>query len=197
VPDTANRPEMPRSLPKRHRGLRALVYQTLLLAGFWLLFSGRYDAFHITAGMVSIVTVLALNRRLFTVRLFPADVHRDLAPLLLIRYVAWLTGQIVVAALQVARIVLSPRLPVDPSLVEFHADLPNASAQTVVANSITLTPGTVTVDLDQGVFLVHALTDRSRDGLLTGRIPARVATLFGGDETGEITGSNIFDSGDD
>lgn len=165
--------------------------------GFWLLFSGRYDTFHVLAGVLSVLIVLALNRRLLGVRLFPADVHRHLNPLRLIGYIVWLTGQIVVAALQVARIVLSPRLRVDPSMVEFHADLPNASAQTIVANSITLTPGTFTVDLDRGVFLVHALTDRSRDGLLQGDIPARVATLFGGDETGEITDSNIFDGEDD
>jgi multicomponent Na+:H+ antiporter subunit E len=188
---------MPSRFPERNRGFRPLAIQALLLMGFWLLFSGRYDAFHVIAGVLSVLIVLGLNRRLFTVRLFPADVHRDLAPIRMARYVGWLIGQIVMAALQVARIVLSRRLHVDPSLVEFHADLPNASAQTVVANSITLTPGTVTVDLDQGVFLVHALTDRSRDGLLQGGIPARVAALFGGEETGEITDSNIFDSEDD
>lgn len=165
--------------------------------GFWVLFSGRYDAFHVTAGVVSVIIVMALNRRLFATRLFPADVYRDLAPLRLIGYVVWLTGQIVVAAVQVARIVLAPRMEVDPSLVEFHADLPNASAQTIVANSITLTPGTVTVELDHGVFLVHALTDSARDGLLTGTIPRRVAGLFEGEETGEIDDSSILDGEDD
>lgn len=197
VPENPNRTETPRPFPPRDRSGRDVVLQALLLIGFWVLFSGRYDAFHIAAGVVSVVIVLGLNRRLFATRLFPADVHRRLSPLRLIRYIAWLIGQIVLAAIQVARIVLSPRLRVDPSLVEFHADLPNASAQTLVANSITLTPGTVTVDLDHGVFLVHALTDRARDGLLAGTIPSRVAGLFDGEETGEITGSTILDGEDD
>lgn len=197
VPETTNSTQTTARLPERQRSLRSLAIQGTALMGFWLLFSGRYDAFHVVAGVLSVIVVLGLNRRLTGTRLFPADVHRDLGAVRLIRYVLWLVLQIVTAAIQVARLVLSRRPALDPSLVEFHAEMPNASAQTVVANSITLTPGTVTVEMDRGVFLVHALTDRARSSLLTGSIPTRVARLFEGDETGEITGSTILDGEDD
>lgn len=166
------------------------MVQAGALLAVWLLFSGHYDLFHVLAGVASVIVVMLLNRRLSRVRLFPGDVHRDLQVFRVVSYSVWLIRQIVVAALQVARIVLSPSLRVSPSMVEFHADLPNASSQTIVANSITLTPGTVSVDIDHGVFLVHALIEQARTGLLEGTIPARVAQMYGGEETGEITESS-------
>ena len=188
MPQSWNIPERGVEMPERFHGWRSLLAQGAVLLGLWLLFSGHYDVFHITVGVLSVGFVLALNRSLFRVRLYPGDVHRRMRLARLAAYAVWLIKEIVIAALQVARIVLSPRMPVDPSLVEFHAELPNAGAQTILANSITLTPGTVTIDIDHGVFLVHALTDPSSVSLVEGVMPARVAHLYVGDETGEVTG---------
>lgn len=191
MPQSWNIPERRVEMPERYESLRSVVIRAAGLLGLWLLFSGHYDLFHVSAGVLSVAFVMLLNRTLFRVRLYPGDVHRDFRILRAFGYLAWLVREIVVAALQVARIVLSPRMPVDPALLEFHADLPNAGAQTILANSITLTPGTVTVDVEHGVFLVHALTDASAAGLVDGVMPARVARLYGGDETGAVSGVDL------
>lgn len=163
-----------------------LVHAAILMA-VWLLFSGRYDAFHVGAGVFSVGLVLLLNRRLFQLRLFPGDVHRRLLTRRVLLYAPWLFKEIAIAAVGVARVVLSRRIAIRPSLLAFHSDLPNPTAQAILANSITLTPGTITVEVDHGVFLVHALTDRSSAGLVDGSMPARVARLFVGDESGAVS----------
>ncbi len=191
MPQSWNIPERGVEMPERHHGWRSRIILGVLLLGLWLLFSGHYDVFHISAGVLSVVFVLTLNRGLFEARLYSGDVHRPIRLLAMAGYVPWLLKEVVIAALQVARIVLTPRMPVDPSLVEFHAELPNAAAQTVLANSITLTPGTVTIDIAHGVFLVHAITDSSSTSLVEGVVPEHVARLFAGDETGAVTGVSI------
>jgi len=197
MPQSWNIPERRAEMPERHESRRSLAIRAGVLLGIWLLFSGHYDVFHVSAGVLSVVFVLVLNRALFRIRLYPGDVHREFRVVRAIGYGIWLVKEIVAAAVQVARIVLSPRMPVDPSLLEFHADLPNAGAQTILANSITLTPGTVTVDVDRGVFLVHALTDASATSLVEGVMPARVARLYAGDETGEVSGVAMHRSVED
>ena len=187
MPQSWNLPERRVEMPKRSHGWRSQIILGLVLLGLWLLFSGHYDVFHISAGILSVAFVLTLNRDLFKARLYSGDVYRPIRLLALAAYVPWLLKEIVIAALQVARIVLSPRMPVNPSVVEFHAELPNAAAQTVLANSITLTPGTVTIDIAHGVFSVHAITDQSSVSLVEGVMPERVAGLFAGDESGEVT----------
>jgi multicomponent Na+:H+ antiporter subunit E len=187
MPQNWNVSEPGARLPDRHRSRRAIAVQVVSLLGLWLLFSGHYDVFHISAGVFSVTVILVLNRNLARVRLYPGDVHRELRFGRVFRYAGWLIKEIVRSALQLARIVLTPRMPVDPALLEFHAELPNAGSQVILGNSITLTPGTVTIDIDHGVFLVHAITDAAASSLVEGIMPARVAGLYVGDETGEVT----------
>ena len=191
MPQTWNIPEPGAEPPGRHRSLRSWIIQGGALMGLWLLFSGHYDVFHITMGVVSVGLILLLNRRLFSVRLFPGDVLRRLRIGRMFIYAVWLVKEVILAALQVARIVLSPRRPVDPSLLGFYADLPNAGSQTILANSITLTPGTITIDITHGRFLVHAIADASSRSLVNGVMPGRVAALYDGDEHGEVTDITI------
>ena len=194
MPESWNTREPGVRLPERVRSLRSVVIQAVILMGLWLLFSGHYDAFHISLGVFSVFLILILNRTIHRVRLYPGDVHRDLHLFRVFTYAFWLLKEIVMAALQVARIVLSPKMPVDPSMLEFYAELPNAGSQTILANSITLTPGTITVDITEGTFLVHALTDASSTSLVEGVMPARVARLYAGEESGEVSNVNISKS---
>jgi multicomponent Na+:H+ antiporter subunit E len=191
MPQSWNTSEESVRPPERHRSVRSAVIQGTVLLGLWLLFSGHYDVFHISAGVLSVGLIMLLNRELFRVRLFPGDIHRELKITAAFRYVPWLLKEIIIAAIGVARIVLTPRMPLDPSLLEFHAELPNAGSQTILANSITLTPGTITIDISHGVFLVHAINDSSSDGLVQGVMPARVAHLYRVEESGEVTDVTI------
>ncbi len=80
-------------------------------------------------------------------------------------YLPWLAWEIVKANFQVAYLILHPRLPVDPGLIRFRKRLPGPLAQLVLANSITLTPGTVTVDVEGDDYLVHVLSREAAEGL--------------------------------
>lgn len=187
MPDTTSDTITTTGYPHRNRSWISSTVHAVILMGVWLLLSGHYDTFHISLGVFSVGLVMVLNRGLHRVRLYPGDIHRNLNFIRLFVYVFWLLKEIILAAIQVARYVLDPRMPVDPSFLMFHADLPNAGSQVVLANSITLTPGTLTVDITEGVFLVHSLSDASSTSLIEGTMPRKVAELFEGDESGEVT----------
>ena len=93
-------------------------------------------------------------------------------------YIPWLIWQIVVASLQVAAAVLNPKMPIDPALLVFKTKLPGTSAKVILGNSITLTPGTITIRIKGDEFLVHALMDASFTGIVDGSLPGEVAKLY-------------------
>jgi multicomponent Na+:H+ antiporter subunit E len=139
---------------------------------FWLALSGHWDLLHLALGTASAALVVALNRH-----------EQALTGLLrrlpwIVAYGGWLLVEIVLSNLQVARIVLAPRLPVDPLVVRVPAPTDDLAA-TVYANSITLTPGTVTLDVDEGEMIVHALSPAMAASVISGAMARRVARVFG------------------
>ena len=82
----------------------------------------------------------------------------------LVLYVLWLIGEIFRANVRVARIILSPRLPISPIVVPFQAHQKTDLCKVIYANSITLTPGTITTGVDGDIFRIHALTWKDVDG---------------------------------
>jgi multicomponent Na+:H+ antiporter subunit E len=97
----------------------------------------------------------------------------------LIVYAAWLLVEIVRANLHVARVVLDPRLPVDPVVVRVAMPVTDDLVVTTYANSITLTPGTVTLDVEEGELIVHALTPAMAAAVVSGDMARRIARVFG------------------
>jgi multicomponent Na+:H+ antiporter subunit E len=145
----------------------------------WLVFSGRFDGFHLILGVVSCTIIALLSADL----LFPFPVNRDL-PFLWLRivgYLPWLFYQILRANLHVMYLVFHPRMIelIDPHIIEFNSELTSDVARTTFANSITLTPGTITVNVTAlGKFSVHCIDTES--GLpLPGEMEARIANVFG------------------
>jgi multicomponent Na+:H+ antiporter subunit E len=142
---------------------------------FWLALSGHWDALHVGLGAAAAALVTALNRReqalTGMVRRLPW----------LTAYAGWLLLEIVRSNLHVARIVLDPRLPVDPVVVRVPAPPGGDLVVTTYANSITLTPGTVTLDVEDGEMVVHALTPASATAVTSGGMARRVARVFGAD----------------
>jgi multicomponent Na+:H+ antiporter subunit E len=164
----------------RRRFIRNTIVLGALLFGLWLLMSGHYDAFHTSMGVLCSILVVLLNARLSR-HFYVRDNLGDCAPIRagrLLFYVPWLIYQIGVASLQVAAVVLSPRMPVRPSLVRFRTRLPTAAARVILANSITLTPGTITLLLEGDEYLVHSLIDASHSGIVDGTLPGEVAKLY-------------------
>jgi multicomponent Na+:H+ antiporter subunit E len=146
----------------------------------WLLLSGIYDLLHISFGIFSVILVMALNyplrKRLFSLEENSEALKLSLPRLIL--YILWLLWQIVIASMQVAFVVLHPRLPIDPALLRFKTRLGNTSAKVILGNSITLTPGTITMDITDNEFLVHGLMDISSTGIIDGTLPDQVAKLY-------------------
>ena len=164
--------------------LRQVLPLALALFVLWLILSGKFDAFHVSMGAASALCVALGTRRLL---LLPPDIgppgtqFAKVLPLrFLLGYAPWLVWQIVVSSLHVAYVVLHPRMPIQPRLLRFDTAFPHVLAQLTLATSITLTPGTVTLDVDNDEFLVHALTDTSAQGLEPhgGVMHRRVAALF-------------------
>ena len=92
-------------------------------------------------------------------------------------YWCWLLVEIVKANFDVARRVLDPRLPIDPRLFETKMSQTSDLGRVIYANSITLTPGTISLDIGNDTILVHALTRQGQDGVETGEMDAKVAAL--------------------
>jgi multicomponent Na+:H+ antiporter subunit E len=95
-----------------------------------------------------------------------------------IRYVPWLLKQIFLANLHVASLVLNPRMPIDPRIVTFKTKLETDISNVTLGNSITLTTGTIKMDIRDGVFYVHALSQKVADELNAGEMEDRVAHIF-------------------
>ncbi len=146
---------------------------------FWLLLSGYFTPFLLAAGFGSALAVVWFARRLDRADRGGQPVRLSWTALL--AYLPWLVLEIVRSALTVSRIVLHPRLPISPTLVRFRPGQTSDVGLVVHANSITLTPGTITVEADRDEFLVHALTREAAEGMRSGGdMDRRVKALEGG-----------------
>ena len=124
------------------------------LAAFWFALSGQTSPFFIGLGVLSILLTLWLAGRLRIIGRDASPYHRILQ---LLRYAPWLMLQIVKANVAVVARVLDSRHAIDPALVKLRASARSDFGKALFANSITLTPGTVTVDVNGDKVLVHAL----------------------------------------
>lgn len=146
------------------------------LAGAWLLWSGHYVPLIIALGLVSTYAVMGLCLRMDIIDEESVPAHMWIG---LPAYGLWLIKEIVCSSLVVAGRILSPRLRISPTLVCIRAQPRTGLGQVILANSITLTPGTITVRLRDGDLLVHSLSRRGADDLLRGGMNRRVAALEG------------------
>jgi multicomponent Na+:H+ antiporter subunit E len=148
---------------------RQLLPVSLMLFALWTVLSGKFDAFHLTLGAASAVSIALGTHRLLL--LSPYIVSAERHPffrfpwLRFLAYLPWLLWQIVLSSLHVAYVVLHPRMPMQPQLIRVRAHLPHALARLTLATSITLTPGTVTLDTHDDELLVHALTATAAEDL--------------------------------
>ncbi len=142
----------------------------------WLLMSGHYTALLLSLGGVSVVGVALLVLRMQLPDREGAAFH--VVPGLL-SYLPWLVVEVLRSNMAVARVILSPRLPIRPRLVDFQGHQTTDLGRFIYANSITLTPGTITVRLDAEGFRIHALTKEALDGTEEGEMDRRVCRLEG------------------
>lgn len=138
-----------------------LFLHWLALFAFWIALSGFFDPLHIGSGLACTVAIAFLSRDLQLIALpAPHRGHLHLAAIpwhRIASFVVWMAREIALANWQVVRIVLDPRLPINPAIVRFRTTLTTDLGKTIFANSITLTPGTITVEVSGDEFVVHAL----------------------------------------
>jgi len=162
---------------KKSSTLRFIITFIIML-GFWLLFSGKFDFFHISLGVVSCLIVSAISNRL----LFPGALPSGLLKcwLKFAVYLLWLFYQIFLANLHVLYLTFHPRMMdlINPKIIKFNSRLKSDVSRTTFANSITLTPGTITIYAGvMGSFAVHCIDDISGQGL-PGEMEKKIAKVF-------------------
>jgi len=158
------------------RPVKLLFLLSLVLFGVWLLWSGHWSPLLMTFGAVSSVAVALIARRMRLVD----DEGIPLALLLrALRFLPWLFWQIAKANVDVAWRILNPRLPIHPMLIRIKAGQRRDVGRVIYANCITLTPGTVSVDVEADEIVVHALSREAAEGLRTGEMGRRVSLYEG------------------
>jgi multicomponent Na+:H+ antiporter subunit E len=175
---------------------RTTFVQFLILLAFWFALSGRWEPTFVAIGALSCGLITLLTHRIagttlrydidhLPVTRLPRAIARAAA------FAAWMAGRIFLSSLQLAVIAVSPRMPLEPSVVRFRTDLRSPMARTVLANSISLVPGTLTVDVVDEVVTVHALAPNQVDELVSGRLQNKVAGLFLDDPQASVDPATI------
>tara|TARA_B100000959_G_scaffold108551_2_gene114399 strand:+ start:10357 stop:10854 length:498 start_codon:yes stop_codon:yes gene_type:complete len=157
--------------------LRALGLGAILFI-FWLLLSGHYtDTLLIGLGLGSCGLVVGLAMRMDLV-------DHEGVPLQLGGrfwvYFPWLMKEIFIANVNVARVILNPKLPISPVVTHFRASQESDLGKTIYANSITLTPGTITTSIQGQDLEIHALTLKDIDGREEDQMNHRVSWVESG-----------------
>jgi len=151
----------------------AVLLLLLILAVSWVLWSGLYKPLVLGLGAFSCVLSAYLAYRMGFFR------HQAVINLLPRLPAYWwsLLGEIMLSSLEVARMILQPSLPISPTVVTLEAEPQTPVGQAILGNSITLSPGTVTLDVYEGKLLVHCLSSRSAKALQDGDANRRAAWL--------------------
>ncbi len=159
-----------------------LLLISVTLFACWLLLSGNYQAWLVISGAVTAVLVVRYGRMTGVIdeEGFPAE---RLRPAL--AYWPWLVLQIARSAVAVSRIVLSPSLPISPRMVAVPSRPRSPVGLVTYANSITLTPGTIAVEVSErrGTIWVHALTAENAAGFADDEMNARVESFDRAEES--------------
>jgi multicomponent Na+:H+ antiporter subunit E len=147
----------------------------LALCALWLLLSGHQEVFILSLGLLSVLLVVALSVRMgiYDQEGFPLHLMIR-AP----RYWLWLLKENIKATLDVSRMIIDPRLPISPLEDVIKHELETDLGRSTLANSITLTPGTIATGVDAEGIRIHALTQGTADDLHSGSMQRRVKRMM-------------------
>ena len=152
----------------------------LVLFGTWLLLSGYFEPLILGFGVVSCAFVVYIAHRMEVIDHEGHPIHLGLRGL---TYWFWLAWEIVKANLDVARRIVDPRMPISPTLFKVKTSQKSELGQVAYANSITLTPGTVSLWVGFDEILVHAISREGAEALIEGEMDRRATRLEGLIET--------------
>jgi multicomponent Na+:H+ antiporter subunit E len=159
----------------RMRGSHALAAGATIFA-FWLVISASLALADLLLGAVLSVLLGVWSVHFLWAGEAPWVSPRQLFALL--RYSLGFSAQVFRSAVHVARLVVDPRLPISPQLITCRTGLQREISRVAFAHSVSLTPGTLTVDMEGGTFLVHCLDEQSAARILSGELERQVARVF-------------------
>ncbi len=148
----------------------------LMLAAIWLLLSGLFKPLLLGLGVAAVLLTLLLAGRM---EIVDTEHHPVFAAFRYVPYWPWLVVEIIKSSIDIAKRVLAPSMPTQPTIFEVRVSQRTTLGRVVMANSITLTPGTVTLDVDGDRLTVHALSRETVDYLLEGEMDRRVTRAEG------------------
>jgi multicomponent Na+:H+ antiporter subunit E len=151
---------------------RVTILKAVALFGVWLLLAQTFDPFYVGLGLVASIAVARLNSG--HARPSGAKIHWVQAAL----YVPWLFWKVLQSGLHLSYLILHPRLPIDPQLIRYHTKLCKPLGIVTLGNSVTLTPGTITAEVNSNEIVVHAIDPAAADDLTSLRFERRLARVF-------------------
>ena len=154
--------------------MRAVSLLAILIT-FWLLLSGVFNYFLVIAGIIIATLAVWFSRRMEVIDHEGHPIDHATRGILL--FWPWLFKEIIFSAIQVSRIIISPSLPIKPKMAQVKITQKSDLGRTIYANAITLTPGTIAVEVEKDTILVHALVEESIDELNRGIMDKRVTKL--------------------
>ena len=155
----------------------SFLITTIAMFLFWILLSGEFTFILITSGVVASLITAYLSHDIFIGK---ADLKTETGRVFkFIVYIPWLLWEIILANVEIAYLVLNPKPLVDPQIVRFKNDLKTDLGIVTLAHSITLTPGTVTVDANREEFVIHAIWQKSAEGIIGGEMQRKVKKIEG------------------
>jgi len=153
-----------------------LVLNVLVFFAFWFFLSGKADAFHLALGFFTALSIALIHRK----ALAGLSLARTLELIArFFRYLTWLMWQIVLAAWHVSCVVLRRDMKLNPKFITHKTILRPDEARVIFANSITLTPGTITADLAGDTLVIHQLDDNSAGGIISHDMEKEIEKIYG------------------
>ena len=146
----------------------------LALSGLWILLSGYFTPLLLGLGVSSVGIILWISHRMNAIDRQGHAIHLNFR---IILYWPWLLKEIILANLQVARTIISRTMPLTLSVIKVRSTQKTELGQVVYGNSITLTPGTVTIGIDKDIITVHALTLGTAFDLKSGEMDSRISNI--------------------
>ncbi|MFA5700209.1 MAG: Na+/H+ antiporter subunit E [Desulfuromonas sp.] len=151
-----------------------ILFLTLVLSLFWLLLSWQFTPFVLGCGVASIALTLYLAQRM---RVVDAESQPlNLSPRI-VGYWLWLAKEVALSNWDVTRHIWSRKMHINPRVIRVKTPMKTPFGLMLYANSITLTPGTVCIDIEDGLVTAHALTDVAAAGLESGEMGERIRRL--------------------
>ena len=149
-----------------------LILKATALFVLWIMLSASFDWIHLGLGLVLSFTVAWINSG-----------HSPFVPKFrlwgnILLYLPWLFVKIVKSSLHLSKLILHPALPIDPRLIQVETKLGHHAAVVLLGNSITLTPGTITAEVDRNTLIIHAMDEVSADDVISRRIESKIAEMF-------------------